>query len=31
VQVPQGPGLGIEIDQDGLAEIMARPWENVRG
>jgi galactonate dehydratase len=31
VQVPQGPGLGIEIDQDGLAEIMARPWESVRG
>jgi galactonate dehydratase len=31
VQVPQGPGLGIEIDEDGLAEIMARPWENVRG
>ncbi len=31
VQVPQGPGLGIELDADGMAEIMARPWEARRG
>ncbi len=31
VQVPQGPGLGIEIDEDGLKEVMARPWRAERG
>lgn len=31
VPVPQGPGLGIELDADGMAEIMARPWEARRG
>jgi len=27
---PTGPGLGVEIDEDGFAEIMARPWSEVR-
>jgi galactonate dehydratase len=31
VQVPQGPGLGVEVDDEGLAEIMARPWASQRG
>jgi galactonate dehydratase len=31
VQVPQGPGLGIELDDDGMAEIMARSWDARRG
>ena len=31
VQVPQEPGLGIELDEDGLQEIMARPWQSQRG
>jgi galactonate dehydratase len=31
VQVPQGPGLGIELDDEGMAHIMARPWQTQRG
>jgi len=31
VQVPQAPGLGIELDEDGLQEIMVRPWQSQRG
>ncbi|MCC6458599.1 MAG: galactonate dehydratase [Caldilineaceae bacterium] len=31
VRVPQGPGLGIELDEEGMAEIMARPWSSQRG
>jgi galactonate dehydratase len=31
VAVPSGPGLGIEIDQDGLKEIMNHPWHVERG
>lgn len=31
VGVPQGPGLGIELDDDGLREIMAHPWSAQRG
>lgn len=31
VQVPQAPGLGIELDEEGMAEIMARPWSGQRG
>jgi galactonate dehydratase len=31
VAVPDGPGLGIEIDTDGLREIMRRPWSAQRG
>ncbi|MCC6626981.1 MAG: galactonate dehydratase [Chloroflexi bacterium] len=31
VAVPTGPGLGVELDEDGLREIMARPWSAVRG
>jgi galactonate dehydratase len=31
VAVPQGPGLGIELDEDGMAEIMSRPWSTRRG
>src|SRR4029079_6566525 len=27
VQVPGTPGLGIELDEDGLREVMARPWQ----
>lgn len=31
VAVPRGPGLGIEINQAGLKEIMQRPWSEQRG
>jgi galactonate dehydratase len=31
VAVPTGPGLGVELDEDGLKEIMARPWSTQRG
>ena len=31
VQVPDKPGLGIELDDDGMAEIMAMPWSSQRG
>jgi galactonate dehydratase len=31
VAVPTTPGLGVEIDEDGLREIMARPWYVERG
>lgn len=31
IPVPTLPGLGIELDDDGLAEIMSRPWETRRG
>jgi len=31
VAVPQGPGLGIEIDADGMEKIMAYPWQEQRG
>jgi len=31
VAVPDKPGLGVEIDDEGLAKIMARPWETQRG
>ncbi len=31
VAVPGGPGLGIELDDDGLREVMARPWSVERG
>ncbi len=31
VQVPTGPGLGIELDDAGMADIMARPWMSQRG
>jgi galactonate dehydratase len=31
VQVPQGPGLGVELDDAGMAEIMGRPWTSQRG
>jgi galactonate dehydratase len=30
VAVPTGPGLGIELDDDGMAEIMAQPWQSQR-
>jgi galactonate dehydratase len=29
--VPDGPGLGIEPDEAGLQEVLARPWSAVRG
>jgi galactonate dehydratase len=31
VQVPHGPGLGIELDDEGMAHIMARSWQTQRG
>lgn len=31
VAVPTAPGLGVEIDEEGMAEIMARPWSEQRG
>jgi galactonate dehydratase len=31
VAVPDGPGLGIEPDEAGLQEVLARPWSAVRG
>lgn len=31
VAVPQTPGLGIELDEDGLRTIMRQPWSNQRG
>jgi galactonate dehydratase len=31
VAVPQKPGLGIELDEAGLARIMQRPWFTRRG
>jgi galactonate dehydratase len=31
VAVPDAPGLGIEIDDEGMAKIMARQWEAQRG
>ena len=31
VAIPQGPGLGIEIDTKGMEKIMAHPWHALRG
>jgi galactonate dehydratase len=31
VAVPTGPGLGIDLDEDGLREIMSQPWSTERG
>jgi galactonate dehydratase len=31
VAVPDQPGLGIELDEDGLETIMAKPWSTLRG
>jgi galactonate dehydratase len=31
VTVPDGPGLGIELDEKGMEQIMARPWHTRRG
>ena len=31
VAIPEGPGLGIEIDDEGFEKIMSRPWSAVRG
>jgi galactonate dehydratase len=31
VAVSQAPGLGIEVDEDGLREIMQHPWSTQRG
>ena len=31
VAVPQNPGLGIELDDDGMKAILARPWSAQRG
>jgi len=30
VPLPKGPGLGIELDEDGFREIMAMPWREIR-
>lgn len=31
VALPTAPGLGVELDEDGMAEIMAMPWSEQRG
>jgi galactonate dehydratase len=31
VAVPDGPGLGVDIDPEGFERIMAKPWQAVRG
>jgi len=31
VAVPSRPGLGVELDEAGMAAIMARPWRAERG
>ena len=31
VAVSQAPGLGIELDEDGLRAIMQQPWSTQRG
>ncbi len=31
VAVPNAPGLGVEIDEAGMARIMAKPWSTQRG
>lgn len=31
VAVPDSPGLDIELDEEGLERIMARPWHVRRG
>jgi galactonate dehydratase len=31
VAVPDGPGLGVELDEEGLHAVMARPWDVRRG
>jgi galactonate dehydratase len=31
VAVPEGPGLGVELDEAGLREVMAQPWSEQRG
>ncbi|TFG69254.1 MAG: galactonate dehydratase, partial [Anaerolineales bacterium] len=31
VAVPNGPGLGIELDTAGMEAIMAQPWSSQRG
>ena len=31
VAVPEGPGLGVEIDEAGMREVMKRPWSEQRG
>jgi galactonate dehydratase len=31
VAVPDKPGLGIELDEEGLKEIMAKAWSTQRG
>jgi len=31
VAVPEGPGLGVEIDPIGFSRVMERPWRRARG
>ena len=31
IELPTGPGLGIELDEAGLKAIMAKPWHLQRG
>ncbi|MDA1280181.1 MAG: galactonate dehydratase [Chloroflexi bacterium] len=31
IAVPEGSGLGIDIDDDGLEKIMSMPWSAIRG
>jgi len=31
VAVPDGPGLGVELDTEGFEKIIPKPWSGVRG
>ena len=31
VLVPDGPGLGVTLDEEGMEQIMAKPWSLQRG
>tara|TARA_Y100001936_G_scaffold242940_1_gene281037 strand:- start:8934 stop:10163 length:1230 start_codon:yes stop_codon:yes gene_type:complete len=31
VSTPEGPGLGVELDPEGMEKIMAMPWQSARG
>ena len=31
VPVPDGPGLGVSLDEEGMERIMAQPWSLQRG
>jgi galactonate dehydratase len=31
VATPEGPGLGVELDSEGMEKIMSKPWRGIRG